>query len=159
MPLVRSRTGEGNSLTLVRGDEETVFEIGERYLLPEAGDPEGLQAIEAELLFVGYGIHEPEHGWDDYDGLEVESRVVVFLLGAPRRDGEPVLPGELHAGYAHTMRGSVRKAAACLSARGAFPGSSMMAFTGKSTAEPSSDVSGISSPFSENAFVPSAKSA
>ncbi len=112
VPLVRSRTGEGNSLTLVRGDEETVFEIGERYLLPEAGDPEGLQAIEAELLFVGYGIHEPEHGWDDYDGLEVESRVVVFLLGAPRRDGEPVLPGELHAGYAHTMRGSVRKAAA-----------------------------------------------
>ena len=114
VPLVRRELGEGNSLTLVRGDEETVYEIGERYLLPAAGDPEGPQAVEAEPLFVGYGIHEPEHGWDDYDGLDAEGRVVVVMLGAPQRDGEPVLPGELHAQYSRTLRSSGKKTAAAV---------------------------------------------
>jgi Zn-dependent M28 family amino/carboxypeptidase len=34
----------------------------------------------APLVFVGYGIHAPERGWDDYAGLDVRGKVVVALI-------------------------------------------------------------------------------
>jgi Zn-dependent M28 family amino/carboxypeptidase len=40
-------------------------------------------SIEAPLTFVGYGVSAPELGWDDYDGIDVEGRVVVVLRNAP----------------------------------------------------------------------------
>jgi len=52
------------------------------------------------LVYVGYGISEPGHGWDDFEGLDVRNKVVLLLLGAPLRDGKPVLPEAVHARYA-----------------------------------------------------------
>ena len=34
-----------------------------------------------EVVLVGYGVEAPDLGWDDYEGLEVEGRVVVMLGG------------------------------------------------------------------------------
>jgi hypothetical protein len=38
---------------------------------------------DAEVVFVGYGVHAPELGHDDYDGLDVRGKVVAFLDGVP----------------------------------------------------------------------------
>ncbi|WKE66960.1 M28 family metallopeptidase [Gallaecimonas kandeliae] len=38
---------------------------------------------DADLVFVGYGIHAPELGWDDYQGLDVKGKVVVMLVNDP----------------------------------------------------------------------------
>ncbi|EKE75177.1 M28 family metallopeptidase [Gallaecimonas xiamenensis] len=38
---------------------------------------------DAELVFVGYGIHAPELGWDDYQGQDVKGKVVVMLVNDP----------------------------------------------------------------------------
>lgn len=35
------------------------------------------------VVFVGYGIVAPEKGWDDYAGLDVHGRTVVFLVNDP----------------------------------------------------------------------------
>jgi len=35
------------------------------------------------LVFVGYGIHAPDLGWDDYAGVEVAGRVAVAFEGGP----------------------------------------------------------------------------
>ncbi len=40
-------------------------------------------AVSGELVFVGYGISAPGLGHDDYDGLDVDGRIVVILAGAP----------------------------------------------------------------------------
>ena len=52
-----------------------------------------------DLVFVGYGIEEPDHGWNDFEGLEVAGKMVIVLSGAPIKKGKPVLPGEIHAKY------------------------------------------------------------
>lgn len=46
--------------------------------------------VRAGVVFVGYGVHAPELGHDDYAGLDVRGKVVVWLLGAPR--GFPANP-------------------------------------------------------------------
>ena len=40
-------------------------------------------AVSAEAVFAGYGITAPTLGFDDYEGLDVEGRIVVILAGAP----------------------------------------------------------------------------
>jgi hypothetical protein len=39
----------------------------------------------AELVFVGYGIHAPEKKHDDYAGIDVKGKVVVFASDSPQR--------------------------------------------------------------------------
>ncbi len=39
--------------------------------------------ITAEVVFVGFGIHAPEMNYSDYDGVDVEGKVVARFGGAP----------------------------------------------------------------------------
>ncbi|HSG26897.1 MAG TPA: hypothetical protein VLA34_00355, partial [Candidatus Krumholzibacterium sp.] len=50
-----------------------------------------------KIVFVGHGISEPESGWDDFEGLDVKGKVVIFTGGTPEKGGAPVLPEELEA--------------------------------------------------------------
>jgi hypothetical protein len=47
----------------------------------------GSGTVEAEVVFVGYGISVPERGHDDYAGVDVKDRIVLFMRGAPRGAG------------------------------------------------------------------------
>jgi len=42
--------------------------------------------IEGELVFAGYGISAPEHGYDDYAGLDVEGAIVLVINDRPEID-------------------------------------------------------------------------
>lgn len=33
-----------------------------------------------ELVFVGYGVNVLEYDWNDYEGLDVEGKIVVMLI-------------------------------------------------------------------------------
>jgi hypothetical protein len=46
-------------------------------------DFSGEGSVEAEVVFVGYGITAPEHGYDDYAGLDVEGKIVLVLRHEP----------------------------------------------------------------------------
>ena len=37
----------------------------------------------SELVFVGYGVVAPEYGWDDFKGMDVKGKTLVFLIGDP----------------------------------------------------------------------------
>ena len=39
--------------------------------------------INEAIVFVGYGLSDPTHGIDDYAGLDVRGKVVLFLRGKP----------------------------------------------------------------------------
>ncbi len=48
------------------------------------GDAKPVHAMDAELVFVGYGIQAPEEGgWDDYKGLDVKGKLLVMLVNDP----------------------------------------------------------------------------
>jgi hypothetical protein len=48
-------------------------------------DREQTKVVNADVVFVGYGIVAPEFGWDDYKGLDVKGKTVIMLIGDPRR--------------------------------------------------------------------------
>ncbi len=37
----------------------------------------------APIIFVGYGISDPARDWDEYDGLDIQNHIVMFLRGKP----------------------------------------------------------------------------
>ncbi len=41
-------------------------------------------AVDAPLLFVGYGITAPEAGWDDFKGVDCRGKVLVVMVNDPR---------------------------------------------------------------------------
>jgi Zn-dependent M28 family amino/carboxypeptidase len=48
------------------------------------GDAVATHAMDAELVFVGYGIQAPEEGgWDDYKGVDVKGKLLVMLVNDP----------------------------------------------------------------------------
>jgi len=42
--------------------------------------------VEAEIVYVGYGIEAPEYRWDDYKGADVRGKVLLMLVNEPPSD-------------------------------------------------------------------------
>jgi hypothetical protein len=40
-------------------------------------------AITAEVVYVGFGIHAPDMNYSDYDGIDVEGKIIAAFSGAP----------------------------------------------------------------------------
>jgi hypothetical protein len=81
-----------SSLAFERGGAAIRFELGEQATLGRAGDSG--ETVEAEMVFVGYGMTVPEHNYDDFAGLDVKGKVIVTLAGAPAG-----IPGALASHY------------------------------------------------------------
>ncbi len=43
--------------------------------------------VEGELVFVGFGISQPNAGYDDYENVDVSGKIAVILRGAPSFEG------------------------------------------------------------------------
>ncbi len=39
--------------------------------------------VDAEIVYVGYGIAAPEYQWDDYKGMDVRGKVLLMLVNEP----------------------------------------------------------------------------
>ncbi len=50
--------------------------------------------VDAEIVFVGYGIEAPEYGWDDYKGLDVRGKVLLMLVNEPPSDDPRFFKGK-----------------------------------------------------------------
>lgn len=93
VPFTTLQVDEANSsLALVRGGKETAVTFGEQAFIGARTDP--ADAIEAELVFVGYGLNIPEIKHDDFKGLDTKGKIAVIFAGAPAN-----LSGPLGAHY------------------------------------------------------------
>ncbi|MEE8542572.1 MAG: M28 family peptidase, partial [Gammaproteobacteria bacterium] len=72
-------TSSGDTITLSYWDE---FIVASGVQAPSA------IIDDAEVVFVGYGIRAPEYDWDDYKGLDVSGKVLLFLNNDPDWDRE-----------------------------------------------------------------------
>ncbi len=81
-----------SSLTIVRRGKETPLVLGEDAGFSMRIDP--APSVEAPLVFAGHGLVIPEMEHDDFAGLDVQGKVVVYLAGSPRN-----VPGALSAHY------------------------------------------------------------
>jgi hypothetical protein len=69
------------------------LELGKDYLLYNTG-AQTFVPKPAPLVFVGYGIVAPEYDHNDYQALDVEGRIVVFLAGEPETAEATYFAGE-----------------------------------------------------------------
>jgi len=88
-----------------RGKQQVFKHVDDFKILEDGYMPEA----PLDVVFAGYGIHEPEAGWDDFKAIDIKDKMVVVMSGAPEENGQPVLPPELHEVYS-SMRGLQEKA-------------------------------------------------
>ena len=96
----------GSSAALVHNGQAVQLSIPGDMIIGRGGGPRPA-SLDAPLLFVGYGLHMPEAGHDDFAGLDLRGKIVVVVSGGPAH-----IPGALKA---HARRDRAR----LLSERGA----------------------------------------
>ncbi|WP_444920626.1 M28 family metallopeptidase [Microbulbifer sp. CnH-101-G] len=89
-----SWNGAEPSLVVKGKSSEVTFTFGEDFIASPSAVNEKA-SLEAELVFVGYGIEAPDYGLNDYAGLDVKGKIAVILSGRPKS-----LPSEVGAHYA-----------------------------------------------------------
>ncbi|HYL04954.1 MAG TPA: M28 family metallopeptidase [Thermoanaerobaculia bacterium] len=85
-----------SSLGLARDGREEALAIGPDALLGSRYPQPA--TVAAPLVFVGYALHLPEAGYDDFAGQDLAGKVVVYVNGGP---GD--IPGNLKA-HAHASQ-------------------------------------------------------
>ena len=50
--------------------------------------------VNAEIVYVGYGIQAPEYQWDDYKGVDVKGKVLLMLVNEPPSDDVEIFQGQ-----------------------------------------------------------------
>ncbi len=71
----------GSSLALVGAGKTEPLTLGEDAMFSTRFDL--APSVDAPLIFVGYGLKIPEKNYDDFAGLDVRGKVVVYLAGSP----------------------------------------------------------------------------
>lgn len=81
------------NVTLVRAvpHPEASFHIGSRVLplshpadyLVRSRREQPVIEVDAEMVFVGYGVDAPEYDWNDYKAVDVKDKILVMLINDP----------------------------------------------------------------------------
>ncbi|MDQ6675935.1 MAG: M28 family metallopeptidase [Acidobacteriota bacterium] len=81
-----------SSVALVRNGKAEPLTLGEDVTIGLRTDPAA--TVDAPLVFAGYGLSVPEEKYDDFTGLDVRGKIIVYLSGGP-----PSIPGALSSHY------------------------------------------------------------
>jgi Peptidase family M28 len=77
-----------SSLALIRDGKVQRVRIGDDAIL--GVNPQAAERVEADAVFVGYGLTVPELNYDDLAGLAVKGKIVVFITGGPANMSGPI---------------------------------------------------------------------
>ena len=80
------------SLDLLRGGNVQPVKLGDDAILGVSSH--AAEKVEAEAVFVGYGLTVPESHYDDLAGQDVKGKIVVLVTGGPAD-----MPGPVKAHY------------------------------------------------------------
>lgn len=121
-------------IALLSGGERTALDGGSIRLA--TGQASGKIDVQgATLIFVGFGIHAPELGWDDLAGADLTGKIVVYLAGEPDDRSDK----GLFEGRARTNHGRAGTKNAQYLARGAAGAISIPATAPPAVAAPAGD--------------------
>jgi hypothetical protein len=81
-----------SSLAMVRDGKTTPLILGEDANLTVRAALAG--KVDAEVVFCGYGLAIPEYKFDDFAGLDLKGKIVVYIAGGPSD-----IPGNLRSHY------------------------------------------------------------
>ncbi len=93
VPLLKTQVLPDSTVSLLEGQAEVPLVIGQDIYLSTVQPKDEIKAADLPLVFVGYGVSAPERGWDDFKGVDLKGKIVVFLVNDPdfqAKEGEPV---------------------------------------------------------------------
>jgi hypothetical protein len=99
VPVLRRRVTGDLRLTVTTSEAEASFLEGEGFIWLQ-GEVFPWEGRVFEAVYAGYAISEPDHDWDDLEGLDVRGKIALILLGAPMSEDGSVLPEDVHTRYA-----------------------------------------------------------
>ncbi|MFQ5817487.1 MAG: M28 family peptidase [Terriglobia bacterium] len=82
VPLMGLETKTTTTLTFLTPRGERHLHYLEEFVATAETQQE-VQEVDAEVVFVGYGIEAPEYEWDDYKGVAVRGKVLLMLVNDP----------------------------------------------------------------------------
>ena len=85
VPLVGITPMAGDLFQVSKDGESRDLEPGRDYVASTKHVVDQVE-IDAEFVFVGYGAVAPEYEWDDYGDVDVEGKILLFLVNDPPRD-------------------------------------------------------------------------
>ncbi len=75
---------EKSNITFTGADGSVLLSKDPFYLLP--APEEGETIIEGEVVFAGYGINSEDHGYNDFENIDIHNRLVVLMNRAPMNE-------------------------------------------------------------------------
>jgi Zn-dependent M28 family amino/carboxypeptidase len=85
VPLVGITPQAGDGFLVTKDGESQQLQPGTDYVAWTKHVVDRVE-IDAEFMFVGYGAVAPEYEWDDYGDVDVEGKILLFLVNDPPRD-------------------------------------------------------------------------
>ncbi|MBH0196659.1 MAG: M28 family peptidase [Nitrospira sp.] len=80
MPVTAATIQDEPFLQIAAANNHSTLRVGPEFL-PILDSPSA--DIHTSIIFVGYGLSDPAQGVDDYAGLDVRNKIVLFLRGKP----------------------------------------------------------------------------
>jgi len=94
VPLVGITTLPQTQFSLIpkKGEAMNLKPLDEYVAYDQTQQPQS--DIDAEVVFVGYGIEAPEYKWDDYKGVDVRGKILLMLVNEPTSDDPKFFKGK-----------------------------------------------------------------
>jgi Zn-dependent M28 family amino/carboxypeptidase len=94
VPMVGITPGDDTRFTLVpaHGSSLGLKPLNDYVAYDQTQQPES--TVDAEIVYVGYGIEAPEYNWDDYKGVDVKGKVLLMLVNEPPSDDPKFFTGK-----------------------------------------------------------------
>lgn len=100
IPLHGSYPLQKTDLKIHFANQEISLTLNEDYVLYTSGEQTFLPG-KYPLAFVGYGITAPEYDYNDYQNIDIQGKVAVFLEGEPYSDNDDYFEGEKNTIYSY----------------------------------------------------------
>src|SRR3954452_15156337 len=106
VPMIRTKLAAPMSFAVRQGGQTVPLNFPDDIYLTTVRDTAAAKIANAPLVFVGYGVHAPERGWDDFKGVDLHGKVALFLVNDPDFEAAPGDPAAgKFAGRAMTYYG------------------------------------------------------
>ena len=92
IPMHGSLPLPSSELTLISDTDTSSLKYEKEYFLYRSGQQTFIP-VPLPLVFVGYGIIAPEYDYNDYQNVDVEDRIVVYIDGEPGSEDEEYFNG------------------------------------------------------------------
>ena len=93
VPMVGITSAPETTFSLVTANGTTDLKALDQYVAyDQTQQPQS--EVNADIVYVGYGIEAPEYKWDDYKGTDVRGKVLLMLVNEPPSDDDNFFKGK-----------------------------------------------------------------